>query len=113
MRTGIITCTLLKFSKELKLARRYTFSIVSSATSTAHFDDPLNEAERLTIFAMLEGTGTFASAPRSGVGKLWKVTLLSRAMSQSQKDIRFAFIISILLPVKGLRIVCRRWVFRD
>src|SRR5688572_14494145 len=47
---------LAKFSKKLNAGERYTFSIVSSATSTAHFDDPLNEAERLTIFAMLEGT---------------------------------------------------------
>ena len=40
---------LMKFTKTLKAGETYRFSVVASATSTADFNDPLNEAERLTI----------------------------------------------------------------
>ena len=81
---------LLKFSKSLKQGRRYTFSIVSSATSTAQFDDPLNEAERLTVFAMLEGNITFTSTPRRRVGQTLESDIVVEGDTQSQQDIRFA-----------------------
>ncbi len=42
---------LMKFTREMKAGETYRFSVVASATSTEHYDDPLNEAERLTIFA--------------------------------------------------------------
>ncbi len=37
--------------------KRIQYSIVGSSITSAHHDDPLNEAERLTIFAKLQGTG--------------------------------------------------------
>jgi len=46
---------LMKFDKMVKAGQSYTFSIAGSSISSAHNDDPLNEAERLTIFAKLEG----------------------------------------------------------
>ncbi len=69
---------LLKFVKELKAGETYTFSIVSSATSTAHFDDPLNEAERLTVFAKLEGTSRLLQRHRDEWEKLWKHDISNR-----------------------------------
>jgi len=81
---------LLKFVKELKAGETYTFSIVSSATSTAHFDDPLNEAERLTIFAKLEGTSRLLQRHRDEWEKLWRHDIIIDGDAQSQKDIRFA-----------------------
>jgi trehalose/maltose hydrolase-like predicted phosphorylase len=81
---------LLKFVKELKAGETYTFSIVSSATSTAHFDDPLNEAERLTIFAKLEGTSRLLQRHRDEWEKLWRHDIIIEGDAQSQKDIRFA-----------------------
>ena len=81
---------LLKFVKELKAGETYTFGIVSSATSTAHFDDPLNEAERLTVFAKLEGTSRLLQRHRDEWEKLWKHDIIIEGDAQSQKDIRFA-----------------------
>ncbi len=46
---------LIKFSKTLKAGEKYSFSIAGSSITSAHHDDPLNEAERLTLFAKLEG----------------------------------------------------------
>ncbi len=81
---------LLKFNKELKAGETYTFSIVSSATSTAHFDDPLNEAERLTVFAKLEGTNRLLQRHEAEWEKLWKSDIVVEGDVQLQKDIRFA-----------------------
>ena len=38
---------LMKFNKTLKAGESYTFSIVGTSISSAHNDDPLNEAERM------------------------------------------------------------------
>src|SRR6185503_15025934 len=46
---------LMKFSKTIKAGGQYNFSIAGSSITSAHHDDPLNEAERLTIYAKLEG----------------------------------------------------------
>ncbi|RYD68809.1 MAG: glycoside hydrolase family 65 protein, partial [Sphingobacteriales bacterium] len=46
---------LMKFSKTLKAGESYTYSVVGSTISSAQHADPLNEAERMTIFAKLEG----------------------------------------------------------
>jgi protein-glucosylgalactosylhydroxylysine glucosidase len=81
---------LLKFSKNLNAGERYTFSIASSATSTAHFDDPLNEAERLTIFAMLEGKERLLQRHENEWEKLWQSDIVVEGDVQSQRDIRFA-----------------------
>jgi len=45
---------LMKFAKTLKAGEHYRFSIAGSSITSAHHDDPLNEAERMTIFAKLE-----------------------------------------------------------
>ena len=81
---------LLKFSKNLTAGERYTFSIVSSATSTAQFDDPLNEAERLSIFAMLEGKERLLQYHEAAWDKLWQSDIVVEGDIKSQRDIRFA-----------------------
>jgi trehalose/maltose hydrolase-like predicted phosphorylase len=81
---------LLKFTKVLKAGETYTFSIVSSATSTAQGEDPLNEAERLTIFAKLEGTERLLQRHNAEWEKLWKHDIIVEGDVTSQKDIRFA-----------------------
>ncbi|MCK6617908.1 MAG: glycoside hydrolase family 65 protein [Cyclobacteriaceae bacterium] len=81
---------LAKFTKELKAGESYTFSIVSSATSTAHFGDPHNEAERLTIFAMLERTEQLMKRHTEAWNKLWQSDIVITGDLQIQKDIRFS-----------------------
>ncbi|HZF65335.1 MAG TPA: glycoside hydrolase family 65 protein, partial [Chitinophagaceae bacterium] len=46
---------LMKFSKKLSAGETYRYSVAGSSITSAHHDDPLNEAERLTIYAKLEG----------------------------------------------------------
>jgi trehalose/maltose hydrolase-like predicted phosphorylase len=81
---------LLKFSKSLKAGEKYSFSLVSSATSTEQFQDPLNEAERLTIFAKLEGTQRLLMRHEAAWNELWKSDVVIEGDLQTQKDIRFA-----------------------
>lgn len=81
---------LAKFSKNLKSGETYTFSVVSSATSTEQFQDPMNEAERLTIFAALEKTDRLLNRHRAAWDELWKSDVKIEGDEQAQKDVRFA-----------------------
>ncbi|MEI9921755.1 MAG: glycoside hydrolase family 65 protein [Bacteroidota bacterium] len=81
---------LLKFNKTLKAGETYSFTVVASATSTAHYQDPLNEAERLTIFAALEGTQRLLDRHVAEWEKLWKSDIVVSGDLQAQKDVRFA-----------------------
>jgi trehalose/maltose hydrolase-like predicted phosphorylase len=80
---------LMKFTKDMKTGESYSFSVVASATSTEHFDDPLNEAERLTIFAKLEGTQRLLQRHEAEWEKLWKSDIVIEGDLQAQKDVRF------------------------
>lgn len=81
---------LMKFNKALKAGETYRFSIVASATSTADFNDPLNEAERLTIFAKLEGTQRLLKRHETDWEKLWMSDIVIEGDLQGQKDVRLA-----------------------
>jgi trehalose/maltose hydrolase-like predicted phosphorylase len=81
---------LLKFNKQLKAGETYKFSVVASATSTEHYSDPLNEAERLTIFAKLEGSERLLQRHEAEWEKLWKSDIVIEGDLQTQKDVRFA-----------------------
>jgi protein-glucosylgalactosylhydroxylysine glucosidase len=81
---------LAKFHKELKAGEKYAFSVVSSATSTAHYKDPHNEAERLSIYAMLEGTERLLSRHESEWSKLWQSDIIIEGNVAEQRDVRFA-----------------------
>lgn len=81
---------LAKFTKSLKAGQTYTFSVVSSATSTEHYQDPINEAERLTIFAALERTERLVQRHEQAWNELWKSDIVIEGDIQTQKDVRFA-----------------------
>jgi trehalose/maltose hydrolase-like predicted phosphorylase len=81
---------LLKFTKKLNAGEKYRFAIVGSSTSTAHYEDPVNEAERLTIFARLEGIERLLSRHLQGWNELWKSDIVVKGDVKSQRDIRFA-----------------------
>ncbi|HLX92324.1 MAG TPA: hypothetical protein VKR32_11605 [Puia sp.] len=78
---------LIKFSKQIKSGQSYRFSIVGTSITSAHNDDPLNEAERLTIFAKLEGRDRLVSAHEKAWDELWKSDILVEGDPQSQQDI--------------------------
>jgi protein-glucosylgalactosylhydroxylysine glucosidase len=81
---------LMKFNKTLKAGEKYVFSVVSSATSTEHYKDPVNEAERLTIFAKLEGPQRLLQRHIAEWEKLWKSDIVVEGDVQAQRDIRFS-----------------------
>ncbi len=78
---------LMKFSKSLKAGETYTFSVIGSSITSAHHDDPLNEAERLTIFARLEGHDRLLKFHNQAWDELWKSDIKIEGDAQAQQDI--------------------------
>ena len=78
---------LLKFSKQLKAGETYRYSVAGSSITSAHHDDPLNEAERLTIYARLEGRERLLNFHNKAWDELWKSRIIIEGDEQSQQDI--------------------------
>lgn len=78
---------LMKFTKTIKAGETYSFCIVGTSISSAHNEDPLNEAERLTIFARLEGRDRLIAFHEKAWADLWKSDILIEGDAQSQQDI--------------------------
>ena len=78
---------LMKFTKKLKAGESYRFSIAGSSITSAHHDDPLNEAERATIFAKLEGRERLISFHTKAWEELWKSDIIIEGDPQSQQDV--------------------------
>lgn len=78
---------LVKFSKKLSAGNTYTFSIAGSTITSAHHDDPLNEAERLTLFAKLEGRDRLLQFHKKAWDELWKSDIVIEGDAQSQQDV--------------------------
>jgi len=78
---------LMKFSKTIKAGETYSYCIVGSSITSAHHDDPLNEAERLTIFAKLQGRDRLVSFHEKAWADLWKSDIRVEGDEQSQQDI--------------------------
>lgn len=76
-----------KFSKDLKAGERYRFAVVATAVSSAHYEDPFNEAEQLTIFARLEGLERLLSRHRAAWAKLWESDIVVEGNVADQRDI--------------------------
>ena len=79
---------LMKFNKKIKAGEVYRFSIVGSSITSAHHDDPLNEAERATIFAKLEGRERLLNFHTNAWTELWKSDIIIEGDPQSQQDVR-------------------------
>ena len=78
---------LMKFSKKIKAGESYRYSIAGTSITSAHHDDPLNEAERMTIFAKLEGRERLISFHDKAWNELWKSDIRIEGDDQSQQDI--------------------------
>jgi len=78
---------LMKFGKKIKAGDTYRFSIAGSSITSAHHDDPLNEAERLTIFAKLEGRDRLVNFHNKAWDDLWQSDIVIDGDDQSQQDI--------------------------
>ncbi|MHB1921860.1 MAG: glycoside hydrolase family 65 protein [Chitinophagaceae bacterium] len=78
---------LMKFRKKLKAGQTYHFSVVGSTITSAQQSDPLNEAERLTIFAALQGSEKLLQYHEQAWRKLWKSDIIIQGDPTSQRDI--------------------------
>ncbi len=78
---------LLKFSHKIKAGETYHFAIAGSSITSAHDEDPLNEAERLTIFAKLQGTRRLIDFHEKAWNEIWKTDIQIAGDEQSQQDL--------------------------
>lgn len=79
---------LMKFKKKLTAGTTYHFAVVGSSLTSAHNDDPLNEAERLTLFALLQGSRQLIRDHQAAWADLWKSDIIIDGDDNSQRDIR-------------------------
>ncbi len=78
---------LMKFNKTLKAGETYTYSVVGSTISSAQHADPLNEAERMSIFAKLEGRDRLIRFHNKAWDDIWKADIIIDGDAQAQQDI--------------------------
>ena len=78
---------LMKFSRKIKAGESYRFSIAGSSITSAHHDDPLNEAERMTITAKLEGRERLIQLHNKAWDEIWKSDIAIEGDVQAQQDI--------------------------
>lgn len=78
---------LMKFVKKIKAGETYHFSIAGSSITSAHHDDPLNEAERSAIFAKLEGRERLIQFHKKSWDELWTSDIIIDGDPQAQQDI--------------------------
>lgn len=78
---------LMKFSKALKAGQTYAYAVAGSSITSAHHPDPLNEAERMTIFARLEGRERLLAFHAKAWDDLWKSDIQIVGDAQAQQDV--------------------------
>ena len=86
---------LMKFAKKINAGETYRYSIVGSSITSAHHADPLNEAERLTIFAKLQGRERLTEMHNKAWQQLWQSDIViepataadAAEVAQTQQDI--------------------------
>jgi trehalose/maltose hydrolase-like predicted phosphorylase len=77
-----------KFTRKLKAGERYSFAVVGSVISSAHVADPHNEAERLTLYAALEGRERLLAAHRRAWDQLWQGDIVIDGDPAVQREVR-------------------------
>lgn len=77
----------MQFSKEITAGQTYRYGIVGSSITSAHDADPLNQAERLTMFAKLEGRERLIKYHEAAWAKLWESDIKIDGDLQAQQDI--------------------------
>ena len=80
---------LAKFYVNLKAGESYRFSVAGSVCTSAHFSEPRNEAERLSLFCKLEGRERLESRHLQEWDKIWEKDIIIEGDEVSQRDVRF------------------------
>ena len=78
---------LMKFSKAMAAGQTYQYALAGSSITSAHDADPLNQAERLTMFAKLEGRQRLVEYHQKAWADLWKSDIRIEGDAQAQQDV--------------------------
>ncbi|MCA0380803.1 MAG: glycoside hydrolase family 65 protein [Bacteroidetes bacterium] len=78
----------MRFQTTVDSGKTYRFGIVGASITSAHHPDPRNEAERLTIYARLEGFNRLLNGHNKAWDEIWKSDITIEGDPQSQQDIR-------------------------
>ena len=78
---------LMKFSKTLTAGQTYDYGVTGATLTTAHDPDPLNAAERMTIFARLEGKKRLLALHQKAWQELWQSDIQLSGDAQAQQDV--------------------------
>lgn len=78
---------LIKFSKSIAAGQTYNYSVAGSSITSAHDADPLNQAERLTMFASLEGRDRLIQHHNQAWDELWQSDIHIDGDAQAQQDV--------------------------
>ncbi len=81
---------LTKFSRRLKAGETFRFAVVGSVISSAHTADPHNEAERLTIYAALQGRARLQQDHAAAWAALWRGDIVIAGDERVQREVRLA-----------------------
>ncbi|RYY15901.1 MAG: glycoside hydrolase family 65 protein, partial [Cytophagaceae bacterium] len=77
----------MTFQKALQAGQTYGFGVVGTASSSAQHPDPLNETERLTIFACLAGRERLLALHTQAWAQLWQSDIELTGDAQAQQDV--------------------------
>lgn len=78
---------LMQFTRNLEQGEEYTFSLIGNLLSSEHVADPYNQAERLAIYANLQGHDALLAAHNQAWEELWKSDIIIEGDEQVQQDI--------------------------
>lgn len=81
---------LAKFTRTLAKGERYQFAVVATVVASNTFNDPHNEAERLSVFAGLEGIERLRARHEAEWAKLWESDIEIEGDDGAQRDVRSA-----------------------
>ena len=103
MWTWITTNIGSRFNKKLKKGETLAFSIIGSVISSEHSPDPWNEAERLNIYAYLEGTERLLMRHQSAWDEIWESDIRIEGDLEGPKRCQGG-------PLSPL-LICQGWYF--
>jgi trehalose/maltose hydrolase-like predicted phosphorylase len=77
----------MQFRRRIPAGQTYRYGVVGSSITSAHDADPLNQAERLTIFAKVQGRDKLIKQHNSAWDQLWESDIKIDGDPQAQQDV--------------------------
>jgi protein-glucosylgalactosylhydroxylysine glucosidase len=86
--TGAAHSSDLAFAKALAAGDTYRFAVAGSEIASIQATDPFNEAQRLTVFAVLQGTKQLVSLHERAWAELWRSDIVIQGDDATERDVR-------------------------